>query len=155
MSRVANRSITLALVAHDRRKEELADFVLEHRVELARFRLVATGGTGALVGRRTRLKVDLLEPGPAGGDQQLGALAEASEVQAVIFFRDPVAAGLHEPDFVDLLRVCDTQEIPLATNRATAEAILYFLLTSPNRGAILARPWGYASALEIGSLHHN
>lgn len=149
MNRNIVAGITLALVAHDNRKEELADFVLEHRGELSHFHLVATGGTGSIVARRARLAVNLLDSGPAGGAQQLGALAEANRVQAVFFFRDPANAGPHEPDFVELLRVCDLQEIPLATNRATAEAILYFLLTSPNRGAILARPWGYESALEL------
>ena len=97
---------------------------------------------------RTGLEVHLLEHGATGGDRQLGTLAEENEVQSVIFFRDPISPGPNEPDFADLLRVCDTCEIPLATNRATAEALIYFLQTSPNRGAIAARPWGYVRADE-------
>jgi methylglyoxal synthase len=140
-----NHNFTFALIAHDRKKEELADFVFEHRAAFSRFHLVATAGTGSLVKRRTGLKIHLLEHGPEGGDRQIGELAEESEVQAVIFFRDPVSPAPYEPDFADLLRVCDTHEIPLATNRATAEAIIYFLQTSPNRGAITARPWGFVA----------
>jgi methylglyoxal synthase len=137
-----NHNFTLALIAHDRKKEELADFVIEHRAALSRFHLVATAGTGSHIERCTGLTIHLLEHGPAGGDRQLGELAEDNEVQAVIFFRDPVSAAPYEPDFADLLRVCDTCEIPIATNRATAEALVHFLQTSPNRGAITARPWG-------------
>jgi methylglyoxal synthase len=146
--KVLNHTLTLALIAHDRKKDELADFVLEHRSFFSRYRLVATAGTGATLQRRTGLKVSLLEHGPRGGDRQLGELAEDHEVQAVIFFRDPVSVGPHEPDFSGLLRVCDEQQIPLATNAATAEALLYFLQSSPNRGVIMARPWAYVQADE-------
>jgi len=143
-----NQNWTLALIAHDRKKEELADFVIEHRSALSKFHLVATAGTGSLVKQRSGLPVHLLEHGPAGGDRQLGALAEDNEVQAVILLRDPVSPGPNEPDFADLVRVCDTREIPLATNRATAEALVHFLQTSPNRGAVAARPWGLVRADE-------
>ena len=138
-----SQQVTLALIAHDSKKEALADFVLENRAALSRFRLVATQGTGGLVRKRTGLPVELLESGHAGGDRQLGSLAAENEVQAVIFFRDPEAAG-HEPDFTGLLAVCDAEEISLATNRATAQALLYFLTNSPDRALVTARPWGYA-----------
>jgi methylglyoxal synthase len=136
--------LTLVLVAHDRKKEALADFVSENRRAFERFHLVATEGTGMLVSRRTGLTVHRLQHGHMGGDRQIGALAEQNEAQAAIFFRDP-QAGPHEPDFADLLRVCDEQEIPLATNRSTAQALIYFLQTSPDRALIAARPWGFAS----------
>ena len=138
-----NQQVTLALIAHDRKKEALADFALENRAALSGFRLVATQGTGSLVRKRTGLPVHLLKHGPAGGDRELGVLAADSEVQAVIFFRDTDHAG-HEPDFTGLLAVCDVEEIPLATNRATAQALLFFLTNSPDRAVITARPWGYA-----------
>ncbi len=86
--------------------------------------------------------MDLLEPGPAGGDREIAELASYNEVQAVILFRDP-AAKPGEPDFTALLGVCDERDIPVATNRGTAEALIYFLHTSPDRGAITARPWGF------------
>lgn len=138
-----NRIMTLALVAHDNKKEALADFILDHRAALSRFHLVATRGTGTLLRKRTGLPVTLLEHGSSGGEEQLGEIVAESRVQAVIVFRDPISPGPYEPDFDDLMQVCDRQEIPLATNRATAEALLYFLRTSPDRGAIAARPWGY------------
>ncbi len=138
-----NQQVTLALIAHDRKKEALADFALENRAALSRFRLVATQGTGSMVHKRTGLPVQLLEHGPAGGDRQLGELAAENQVQAVIFFRDPEAAG-YEPEFSGLLAVCDSEEIPLATNRATAQALLFFLLNSPDRAFVTARPWAYA-----------
>lgn len=137
--------LTLALVAHDRKKEALADFILDHRAALSRFHLVATRGTGTLIKKRTGLTAYLLGRGSEGGDQQIGALAAASEVQAVVFFRDPMPKP-SEPDYGDLLRVCDLREIPLATNRATAEALLYFMQNSPDRGVIAARPWGFVTA---------
>lgn len=143
--RLSHNNFTVALVAHDRMKEALADFAFSHKTALKRFHLVATGGTGSLVSKRTGLGVYLLEHGPEGGDKQLGVLAASSEVQAVFFFRDPVSTGPHEPDFADLLTVCDTRQIPLATNRATAEALIYFLQYSPERGVMGARPWGFVS----------
>lgn len=142
-------NFTVALIAHDRMKEHLADFVFDHQASLKRFHLVATRGTGSLVCRRTHLNIHLLERGAEGGDLQIGALATSNEVQAVFLFRDP-DAGPDEPDFADLLRVCDVREIPLATNWASAEALIYFLQHSPERGIIGARPWGFVvSATEL------
>jgi methylglyoxal synthase len=69
--------------------------------------------------------------GPEGGDQQIGALVATGEVDAVIFLRDPLTAHPHEPDVSALLRVCDVHNVPLATNLATAEAVLHLLLEHP------------------------
>jgi methylglyoxal synthase len=134
--------ITLALIAHNRYKEMLAYFVLDHRAAFSHFHLLATRETGRVVQKWTGLKVHLLEHGPMGDDEQIGVLAAANEVQAVIFFRDPLAVEANEPDFGGLLQVCDLREIPVATNRATAEALLFFLLHSPDRAIVTARPWG-------------
>ncbi len=135
-------TIRLALIAHDRRKEALADFALDHLAELRGFQLVATRGTGTLLQKRTPLAIRLLEHGLAGGDQQVRHLAEEHGLQAVIFFRDPSGPSAYEPSFAGMVQVCDTQEIPLATNAATAVALLHFLRTSPDRGLIAARAWG-------------
>jgi methylglyoxal synthase len=132
---------TLALIAHDRKKGALSDFAFEHRNLLSRFHLVATKGTGTQIRTETRLPVYLLQHGQAGGDTQMGQLAAENEVQAVIFFRDPEAAP-HEPGFADLLHLCEERDILLATNPATAQAILYFLESSPERGAVVASAWG-------------
>lgn len=136
------QTFTLALIAHDRKKVQLANFLLQHRSSLTRLRLLATRGTGTIIQKQTGLRIELLEHGPAGGDRQIGQIAADSGVQAVIFFRDPISPGPHEPDFADLLTVCDAQEIPFATNPATAQALLHFLQTSPDRGVVCARPWG-------------
>ena len=132
---------TLALIAHDRKKAALSEFALEHRNILSRFHLVATEGTGSVIRKDTRLPVHLLLHGPVGGDLQMGQLAAENEVQAVLFFRDPEAAP-HEPGFSDVLRLCEERDILLATNAATAQAVLYFLENSPERGVVVASAWG-------------
>ena len=147
-------NFTLALIAHNNKKDALADFALEHRSALRYFHLIATLGTGTTIQKRTGLPISMLEHGPLGGDQQIGALTAAHEVQAAIFFRDPITVAPHEPDFAEWLRVCDELEIPLATNRSSAEALIYFLQNSPNRTLIAARPWGFVLPLaEAASAH--
>lgn len=114
----------LALIAHDRKKEEMVAFALKHREVLARFPLTATGTTGRLLRERTGLEVEALLSGPLGGDQQIGARVAEGKVQAVFFFQDPLTAQPHEPDVRALLRVCNVHNVPIATNPATAEALL-------------------------------
>jgi methylglyoxal synthase len=117
----------LALIAHDAKKADLVYLVQAHKEELASLDLVATGTTGRFVQDRIGLPVRLLMSGPLGGDQQIGALIATGDVQAVIFLRDPLTAHPHEPDVSALLRVCDVHNVPLATNLATAEALLRLL----------------------------
>jgi methylglyoxal synthase len=121
----------LALVAHDARKDDLVQLVKAHRRELADVDLVATRGTGQLIQKRIGLPVTLLQSEPLGGDQQIGALVVSEEVCAVIFLRDSLTAHPHEPDVYALLRVCDVHNVPLATNLATAEAVLHLLAEHP------------------------
>jgi methylglyoxal synthase len=122
---------TLALIAHDAKKEDMVQLVKAHKDELAKVDLVATRSTGQLVMGRTRLPVTLMQSGPLGGDQQIGALVANEDINAVIFLRDPLTAHPHEPDVSALLRVCDAHSIPLATNIATAEAVLHLLFEHP------------------------
>lgn len=117
----------LALVAHDSKKGDMVCLVKAHQQELSELELIATKGTGKLVKAETGQKVTLLEDGPYGGDQQVGALVASGKVGAVIFLRDPLMAQPHEPDISALLRVCDVHNVPLATNLATAEGILHLL----------------------------
>lgn len=118
---------TLALVAHDSKKEDMVRLVKAHKENLAGLDLVATRGTGQAIQARAGLAVTLVQSGPNGGDQQIGALIASEEVNAVIFLRDPLTAHPHEPDVSALLRVCDVHNVPLATNIASAEAVLYLL----------------------------
>ena len=117
----------VALIAHDKKKLELALFALGHRELLARFHLVATGTTGSILQKQTGLKVERVLSGPLGGDQQIGARIALEQVRAVFFFRDPLTAQPHEPDVSALVRLCDVHDIPLATNPASAEALVLWL----------------------------
>ena len=115
---------TIALIAHDKKKLDLALFALEHRETLRRFDLIATGTTGGILESKTGLSVTRYLLGPLGGDQQIGARVAQEEVMAVIFFRDPLTAQPHEPDVSALLRLCDVHDVPLATNPASAAALM-------------------------------
>lgn len=117
----------VALIAHDKKKQDLATFVSDHSAVLRRFPLIATGTTGKLLHERLGLSVERLRSGPEGGDLQVGARIAEDRVMAVIFFRDPLTAQPHEPDVAALLRICDVHGVPLATNPSSAEAIIAWL----------------------------
>jgi len=119
----------IALIAHDQRKLDLARFAQQHEALLSRFPLMATRTTGTVLHERTGLTVECLCSGPMGGDLQVGARIAEGRVEAVIFFRDPLTAQPHEPDVSALLRICDVHQIPLATNLASANAIVAWLAT--------------------------
>ncbi len=120
----------IALIAHDKKKNDIIDFARRHLEELRIFQLVATGTTGKLLQEATGLVIERVLSGPLGGDQMIGAMVAKEEVRAVIFLRDPLTAQPHEPDITALLRVCDVHNIPLATNERTAEFVLAGLLRS-------------------------
>ena len=122
------KDISVALIAHDSKKEEMVGLVRSQLGSLAHARLFATRHTGKLIEGRTGLSVTLLEGGSRGGDLQIGALAASGALAAVIFLRDPLMAQPHEPDAASLMRVCDVHNIPFATNLACAQAVLHFLL---------------------------
>lgn len=115
---------TIALIAHDRKKDDLQAFCLRHRDLLAHFTLIATGTTGLRVAEATGLAVARYLSGPLGGDAQIAARVAVGEVAAVIFIVDPLFAHPHEPDIQGLLRVCNVHGVPVATNLATAELVL-------------------------------
>ena len=125
------KKFTLALIAHDAKKEDMVQLVKAHREELENISLIATRSTGQLVKARTKLPVTLMQSGPLGGDQQIGAMVANEEIDAVIFLRDPLTTHPHEPDVSALLRICDAHAIPLATNTATAEAVFHLFREYP------------------------
>lgn len=125
----------IALIAHDAKKLDLVTFVKDHRAIFARHELVATGTTGKVLREKTGLDVARVNSGPLGGDLQIGALIAEERIDAVIFFRDPLTAQPHEPDVSALMRACDVHVVPLATNLATAEAIIDWI---DERGVELA-----------------
>jgi methylglyoxal synthase len=125
------RKKVLALIAHDSKKDDMVLLVKAHKEELVEADLIATQSTGQIVQERTGMEVTLLQSGPLGGDQQIGALIANGQVNAVIFLRDPLTAHPHEPDVAALLRICDVHNIPLATNSASAEAVLHLIAEHP------------------------
>jgi methylglyoxal synthase len=119
---------TIALIAHDRMKDDMVRFALLHQEALRPFHIIATGTTGLRIQEATGLEVERLLSGPLGGDAQIAARAAVGEVRAVFFLVDPLNAHPHEPDIQGLLRVCNVHNVPLATNEATAELVLAGLL---------------------------
>ncbi|MDJ0744266.1 MAG: methylglyoxal synthase [Xenococcaceae cyanobacterium MO_167.B27] len=121
---------TIALIAHDRQKDQIVEFSLRHQPVLSRYRLIATGTTGQKIQAATDLIVERMESGPLGGDAQIAAEVVAGNVVAVIFLIDPLYAQPHEPDIQALLRICNVQNVPLASNLATASAVATSLANS-------------------------
>jgi len=115
---------TIALIAHDAKKQDMVAFIRRFEAALARHRLIATAATGRLIRDSTGLRVETVLSGPQGGDVQIAARVAAGEVDMVIFLRDPLAAQAHEPDIAALLRVCEVHNVPLATNIAGAQILI-------------------------------
>ena len=130
----AGKRLYVALVAHDDKKDDMLALVQEWRDTLTHESLLATNTTGALIEREAGLSVTKMLSGPLGGDLQIGAKVATEEVKAVIFLRDPLTAHPHEPDITALMKVCDTHNVALATNLATAELILLSLRTVGDSG---------------------
>lgn len=120
----------LALIAHDEKKPDIVTFARNRRADLERFELIATGTTGKRLQESTGLDVERKQSGPLGGDMQIGAEIADETCDGVIFLRDPLTAQPHEPDITALLRICDVHAIPLATNLASADAVLDELVRS-------------------------
>jgi len=117
---------TIALIAHDKKKSEMLEFVGHHKELLAKFHLIATRTTGTLINDTFDLHVETMLSGPMGGDQQIGARVAVGDVAYVVFLRDPLTSQPHEPDINALLRLCDVHDVPLATNRKSAHILLSY-----------------------------
>ena len=114
----------IALIAHDKKKDLMISLSEKYQNILSKHTLYATGTTGTLIMGATGLKINRMKSGPVGGDQQIGSMIACSELDLVIFLRDPLTAQPHEPDVSALLRLCDVTNTPLATNLASAEIML-------------------------------
>ena len=114
----------IALIAHDRKKDEIIELAKKYKNVLADHELYATGTTGTLIMGETGLPIHRMKSGPMGGDQQIGAMLADGKLDLIIFLRDPLTAQPHEPDVSALLRLCDVQRLPLATNASSATIML-------------------------------
>ena len=114
----------IALIAHDKKKNDIIDLAKKYKDVLSVHELYATGTTGTLIMGETGLSIHRMKSGPLGGDQQIGAMLADGELDLIIFLRDPLTAQPHEPDVSALLRLCDVQQIPLATNATSAIVML-------------------------------
>ncbi len=118
------KTTRLALIAHDRKKDDMVRLAREFRAELAGCALMATGTTGGRLRDELGLPVECLLSGPLGGDLQIGARLAVGEVDAVVFLRDPMTPQPHEPDINALVRACDVHDVPCATNLSGARLLL-------------------------------
>ena len=119
-----NKIKTVALIAHDNKKHDIVNWALANKETLAQYKLCGTGTTSRLIAEATGLDVKGYLSGPMGGDLQIGAKAAEGGVDVIIFFWDPLQAQPHDPDVKALLRIAVVYDIPIATNRATANLIL-------------------------------
>ena len=125
----------IALISHDKKKNKMIDLALKYKDVLSEHEIYATGTTGTLVMGETGIKINRFKSGPLGGDQQIGSMIANSELDLVIFLRDPLTSQPHEPDVSALLRLCDVTNTPLATNMASAD----IMLTALSRKEIICK----------------
>ena len=114
----------IALIAHDKKKNEIIELAKRYKDVLSQHELYATGTMGTLIMGETGLTIHRMKSGPLGGDQQIGAMLANGDIDLILFLRDPLTAQPHEPDVSALLRLGDVQSIPLATNATSATIML-------------------------------
>ncbi len=119
--------MNIALMAHDSKKELMTQFCIAYCGILSKHTLCATGTTGKLVSEATGLQIEKYLSGPQGGDQQIGSRIACDEIDVLLLFRDPISPNPGEPSENNILRLCDVHNIPVATNIATAEALIHSL----------------------------
>ena len=114
----------IALIAHDKKKDDMITLAAEYADFLRGCHLIATGTTGGRLSNELGLTIERKHSGPFGGDLQIGAALVEGHVDAVIFLRDPMTPQPHEPDINALVRACDVHNVACATNVSTAHLVL-------------------------------
>ena len=117
----------IAIIAHDTKKELMTQFCIAYCGTLSKHSLCATGTTGKMVGEATGLEITRFLCGYQGGEEQIASRIACNEIDLLLLFRDPLTAKPNEPNEANLLRLCDVHNIPVATNLATAEALVHAL----------------------------
>ena len=126
-----NKIKTIALIAHDNKKAAIVNWALKNKQTLEKYNLCGTGTTAKLIAEATDLPVKRYLSGPLGGDQQIGAKVAEGKIDIVIFFWDPLESQPHDPDVKALLRIAVVYDIPIATNRATADYVIHSAFLQP------------------------
>lgn len=119
--------MNIALIAHNSKKELMIQFCTAYCNIFKQHTLLATATTGRLISEATGLRIHCFLPGSHGGMEQIMARIACDEVDLLLFFRDPLRAGPDEPSSINILRLCDVHTVPVATNIATAEALVHGL----------------------------
>lgn len=120
--------VRIALIAHDKKKDEILALARDYADVLRQCELVATGTTGGRIAIELGLDVERKLSGPHGGDLQIGAQLAEGRIDMVLFLRDPMTPQPHEPDINALVRACDVHNVPCATNSSTARLLLEQLI---------------------------
>jgi methylglyoxal synthase len=116
--------IRIALIAHDKKKDDMVALASEYIDFLRGCSLTATGTTGGRLANELGLTIQRKHSGPFGGDLQIGAALVEGQIDVVIFLRDPMTPQPHEPDINALVRACDVHNVACATNLSTAHLVL-------------------------------
>ena len=119
--------MNVGFIAHDAKKVLMQSFCIAYRGILSKHTLYATGTTGRLIEEAANLQVHKFLAGHLGGEQQFGSMIEHNEIDLVIFLRDPLSPKTHEPNLSNIVQLCDSFNIPIATNLATAELLIHAL----------------------------
>ena len=126
--------LKIALISHDGKKASMVSFVMK-RLEFfnkKNVEIVTTGTTGSMIKNAGVDKVERVASGPMGGDAEIGAMVTRGEINAVIFFRDPLDKHPHDVDISMLMRLCDVHDVPLATNYKSGHIVIKHFINKQN-----------------------
>ena len=132
--------MTIALIAHDAKKELMIQFCTAYYAVLNHHTLCATGTTGKQVAEATGLPIRRFLSGAQGGGQEIASRISCDEIDVLLFFRDPINPKAAEPNDMNLLRLCDVHNVPVATNIATAEALILALERGDLDWRVIGKP---------------